>query len=99
MKILGKKNTRRVNKMLKGVSAVGTIGRKTGHFVEGLGKAEMMVGGMTGNTALAGLGLETTAAGDAMQVGGIAVRHTSEGIRKGDKSKFKSGVKHALKVI
>lgn len=99
MKILGKKNTRRVNKMLKGVSAVGTIGRKTGHFVEGVGKAELMVGGLTGNEALAGLGAGTMAEGDAMQIAGIAVRHTSEGIRKGDKSKFKSGVKHALKVI
>lgn len=99
MKILGKKNTRRVNKMLKGVSGAGTIGRKTGHFVEAIGKAEMMVGGVTDNPALAGVGLETTAAGDAMQVSGIALRHTSEGIRKGDKSKFKSGVKHAMKVI
>lgn len=99
MNILGKKNTRRVNKMLKGVSTVGTIGRKTGHVLEGIGKAEMAVGGLIDQPELVAAGAGTVAAGDTMQVGGIALRHTSEGIRKGDKSKFKSGVKHAMKVI
>lgn len=99
MKILGKKNTRRINKMLKGVSAAGTLGRKTGHYVEALGKGAISAGLVMENPALAAAGADAVAIGDSMQVGGIAMRKTSEGIRKGDKSKVISGVKHAMEVV
>lgn len=83
MKILGKKNTRRVNKLLKGVlSGAGTIGRKTGHYVEAIGKGGMIIGGLSGQPEVAALAGGVAAAGVGMQDAGVVLRHKGKGIMK-----------------
>ena len=99
MRILGKKTTRRMNKMLKTTSAVGTVARKSGHFVEQAGKGVAMFGAMTGQPEIVAAGAGLVAAGDVAQVGGIAMRKTSQGIMKGDKSKVQSGLSKAMTVV
>mgnify|MGYP003630682335 CR=1 FL=1 len=99
MRILGKKTTRRFNHALKTSSAVGTIARKSGHFVEQAGKGVALIGGLTGQPELVAAGAGMVVAGDVAQVGGIALRKTSQGIMKGDKSKVQSGLSKGMSVV
>ena len=99
MRILGKKTTRRFNHALKSSSAVGTVARKGGHFLEQSGKAVAMVGALTGQPEIVAAGTGMVVAGDVAQVGGIALRKTSQGIMKGDRSKVQSGLSKAMSVV
>jgi hypothetical protein len=114
MGFLGKKSVRKLNRMVKteahhikrmGHKALhageitGTLMRKGGEMMEEVGKAGVVIGGVTGQPELAALGVQAIGAGDLAQVGGMAMRKGALGLRKGDTAKLEQSGGKMLQVF
>lgn len=114
MGFLGKKSIRKMNRMVKteahhwkrmGHKALrageitGTLMRKGGEMMEEVGKAGVVIGGVTGQPELAALGVQAIGAGDLAQVGGMAMRKGALGLRKGDTTKLEQSGGKMLQVF
>ena len=114
MGFLGKKSIRKMNRMVKkeihevkrmgskalrGGEMVGTVMRKGGEIMEEVGKAGVVLGGISGNAALAGASAQIVGAGVLAQIGVIDMRKGSKGLRKGDMSKLQESGGQMLQVF
>ena len=93
MGFLGKKSIRKMNRMVK---TEAHHWKRMGHKV---GKAGVVLGGVTGQPWLAAAGAEAVGAGDLAQVGGMAMRKGAVGLRKGDMTKLEDSGGKMLQVF
>ena len=68
-------------------------------MMEEVGKAGVVIGGVTGQSELTALGVQAIGAGDLAQVGGMAMRKGAIGLRKGDTTKLEQSGGKMLQVF